>query len=256
MEIHDRRISDFLLTQAWGGARAHKSPAKPQAFSPSCLSSTRFLSGSVYRGPGGWGGPRADHTLSCQRRRPWARGVTGRGPRPERRRLEPSPLLAFSVRTPGQTAGPGQSPCGPTSSPALVPESPVTVITADGTLPEPDASPPRERGTSREGGLGDPPRASNPSSANNVATEDGGPSDDDVSQCCAEIFRSAALGQSCSGAGEQPSTSPKTQGSVPQAIHLFTNLLSKIFVALETSISENIPFLFFCSYFMPLTHSV
>lgn len=30
--------------------------------------------------------------------------------------------------------------------------------------------------------------------------------------------------------------------AVPQAIHLFTNLLSKIFVALETSISENIPF--------------
>lgn len=147
MEIHDRRISDFLLTQAWGRARVHKSPAKPQAFS-------------------------------------------------------------------------------------------------------------RERGTSREGGLGDPPQASNPSSANNVATEDGGPSDDDVSQCCAEIFRSAALGQSCSRAGEQPSTSPKTQGSVPQAIHLFTNLLGKIFVALETSISENIPFLFFCSYFMPLTHLV
>ena len=137
----------------------------------------------------------------------------------------------------------------------------VTVITANGTLPEPEASPPREHGISREGGLGDPPRASNPSSGNDVATEDGGPPDNDVSWCCASgrgVFRSAALGQSCSGATEQPSTSPKTQRSVPQAIHLFTNLLSKIFVALETSISENIPFLFlfFCFYFMPHTHLV
>ena len=95
MEIHDRRISDFLLTQAWGGARAHKSPAKPQAFSPSCLSSTRFLSGSVYHGPGGWGGPRADHTLSCQRRRPWARGVTGWGPRPEAAALRAVPAAGL-----------------------------------------------------------------------------------------------------------------------------------------------------------------
>lgn len=38
----------------------------------------------------------------------------------------------------------------------------VTVITANGTLPEPDTSTPRERGTSREGGLGDPPASIEP----------------------------------------------------------------------------------------------
>ena len=123
------------------------------------------------------------------------------------------PLLAFSVRTPGQTAGPGQCPCGPPPHP-LGPQVPqVTVITADGTVSEPD----QRAWTSREGGLGDPPRASNPSSGNNVASEDGGPSDDEVSRSlepaiCAsgwEIFRLAAVGQRCLRAREHPSTFQK-----------------------------------------------